>query len=37
VWPAVARIDNPFGDRNLICACPPIEAYAEQAVVGPGS
>jgi glycine dehydrogenase len=26
-WPAVARIDNPYGDRNLICACPPIEAY----------
>jgi glycine dehydrogenase len=31
VWPAVARIDNPYGDRNLICACPPIEAYAETA------
>jgi glycine dehydrogenase len=30
VWPSVARIDNPFGDRNLICACPPIESYAEQ-------
>ena len=30
VWPAVARIDNPYGDRNLICACPPIEAFAEQ-------
>ena len=28
-WPAVSRIDNPYGDRNLICACPPIEAYAE--------
>jgi glycine cleavage system P protein (glycine dehydrogenase) len=26
-WPSVARIDNPYGDRNLICACPPIEAY----------
>jgi glycine dehydrogenase len=24
-WPAVARIDNPFGDRNLICTCPPLE------------
>ncbi len=22
-WPAVARIDNPYGDRNLFCACPP--------------
>ena len=30
VWPAVARIDNPYGDRNLMCACPPIEAFAEQ-------
>jgi glycine dehydrogenase len=28
-WPPVARIDNPFGDRNLVCECPPIEAYAE--------
>ena len=24
-WPAVARIDNPYGDRNLFCSCPPIE------------
>jgi glycine dehydrogenase len=29
-WPSVARIDNPYGDRNLLCACPPLEAYAEQ-------
>jgi glycine dehydrogenase len=28
VWPSVARIDNPYGDRNLICACPPMEEYA---------
>jgi len=28
-WPSVARVDNPYGDRNLICSCPPIEAYAE--------
>jgi glycine dehydrogenase len=28
VWPAVGRIDNPYGDRNLICVCPPMEAYA---------
>ena len=26
-WPAVSRIDNPYGDRNLMCVCPPIEAY----------
>ena len=29
VWPAVGRIDNPYGDRNLMCACPPVAAYAE--------
>ena len=27
-WPPVARIDNAYGDRNLVCVCPPIEAYA---------
>jgi glycine dehydrogenase len=27
-WPPVSRIDNPHGDRNLICSCPPIEEYA---------
>ena len=26
-WPAVRRIDNAYGDRNLVCACPPVEAY----------
>ncbi len=26
-WPAVARINNVLGDRNLVCACPPMEAY----------
>jgi glycine dehydrogenase len=26
-WPAVGRVDNAYGDRNLICACPPIEQY----------
>ncbi len=25
-WPAVGRVDNPFGDRNLVCSCPPISA-----------
>ncbi len=29
-WPTVNRVDNAFGDRNLVCTCPPIEAYAEQ-------
>jgi glycine dehydrogenase len=28
-WPAVARIDNVYGDRNLFCVCLPVEAYAE--------
>jgi glycine dehydrogenase len=29
-WPPVGRIDNPYGDRNLMCACPPVEMFAEQ-------
>ncbi len=29
VWPTVTRIDGAFGDRNLVCVCPPIEQYAE--------
>jgi glycine dehydrogenase len=28
-WPSVGRIDNPYGDRHLVCACPPMEAYGE--------
>jgi glycine dehydrogenase len=28
-WPAVGRIDNAFGDRNLVCSCLPLDAYAE--------
>lgn len=27
-WPPVRRIDNAYGDRNLVCACPPPEAFA---------
>jgi glycine dehydrogenase len=27
-WPPVARVDNAYGDRNLMCACPPLEAYS---------
>ncbi len=26
-WPHVGRIDNPYGDRNLVCTCPPLSAY----------
>jgi glycine dehydrogenase len=29
-WPSVARIDNVYGDRNLFCSCPPIEAFNDQ-------
>lgn len=28
-WPPVGRVDNVYGDRNLVCACPPIEAYQD--------
>jgi glycine dehydrogenase len=28
-WPAIGRIDNVYGDRNLVCACPPMEDFAE--------
>ena len=27
-WPPVGRIDGVYGDRNLVCSCPPLEAYA---------
>jgi glycine dehydrogenase len=27
-WAPVRRVDQAFGDRNLVCACPPIEAFA---------
>jgi len=26
-WPPVGRIDHKHGDRNIMCACPPIESY----------
>lgn len=28
-WPASARIDNAYGDRHLMCTCPPVDAYRE--------
>jgi glycine dehydrogenase len=30
-WPPVNRVDNAFGDRNLVCTCPPMDDYAEAA------
>ena len=37
-WPPVRRVDNAHGDRNLVCACPPVETYAEESAksVEPG-
>ncbi len=31
-WISVGRVDNAFGDRHLVCTCPPIEAYMEEEV-----
>ena len=30
-WPPVKRVDNVHGDRNLVCTCAPMEAYAQAA------
>ena len=30
-WPPVGRVDNAYGDRNLVCTCPPMEAYLDEA------
>jgi glycine dehydrogenase len=32
-WPSVGRVNDTHGDRTLICSCPPLEAYAEEAFV----
>jgi glycine dehydrogenase len=29
-WPSISRVNNTFGDRNLICTCEPVSAYAEE-------
>lgn len=31
-WPSVGKIDNAYGDRNLVCSCAPIEAYMEESL-----
>jgi len=31
-WPSVGRVDSAFGDRNLVCSCPPIESYETELV-----
>ena len=32
-WPAVARVESAYGDRNLICSCPPTDAYADSPIL----
>ncbi len=32
-WPSISRVNNTYGDRNLICTCEPVSAYAEEAAV----
>jgi glycine dehydrogenase len=32
-WPSVGRVNDSFGDRSLVCACPPIESYMEETLV----
>jgi glycine dehydrogenase len=34
-WPPVNRVDNAFGDRNLVCNCPPLESYVKQSETAP--
>ena len=29
-WPSVARVNDTYGDRNLICTCEPVSAYMEE-------
>ena len=36
LWPSVGRIDDSFGDKNLVCTCPPMEEYLSPYVVSSG-
>ena len=36
-WPAVARIDHGYGDKHLMCTCPPVEAWADPERVDVGA
>lgn len=31
-WPTSGRVDNVYGDRNLVCTCPPLEAYEDDDI-----
>ena len=33
-WPPVGRVDDAYGDRHLVCACPPIESYSAEDALG---
>ena len=32
-WPSVARVESAYGDRNLVCSCPPTDAYADAPIL----
>ena len=36
LWPSVGRIDDSFGDKNLVCTCPPMEEYLSPYIVNDG-
>ena len=36
-WPPVGRVDNVYGDRNLVCSCAPVSSYEEEALAEPVS
>jgi glycine dehydrogenase len=31
-WPSVGRINSAYGDKNLVCSCPPVESYSQEKV-----
>jgi glycine dehydrogenase len=31
-WPAVARVESAYGDRNLVCSCPPTDSYVDAEI-----
>jgi len=30
MWPGTSRIDDVYGDQNLVCTCPPMESYVDE-------
>jgi len=37
LWPSVGRIDDSYGDKNLVCTCPPMESYESPYIVNEGT